>query len=84
MSPTLAGYLLRAGRKDRDRFELTSPELEVLRLVAGSETDREISVELYISVATVRSHLDRIRDKTGARRRVQMAAVHKAIRRDRP
>jgi len=27
---------------------------------------------LYISVRTVRSHLDRIRDKTGARRRADL------------
>jgi DNA-binding NarL/FixJ family response regulator len=79
VSPTLAGYLLQTRQRDRDRFDLTDRELEVLRLVAEGETDREIAADLYIAVATVRSHLDRIRDKTGARRRVQMAALHKAL-----
>jgi DNA-binding NarL/FixJ family response regulator len=83
VSPTLAGYLLSAGRHDRDRFELTDREFEILGLVADGESDKEIAAELYISVATVRSHLDRIRDKTGARRRVQLAAVHKAMDRNR-
>jgi len=83
VSPTLAGYLLSAGRRDRDRFDLTERELEILGLVADGESDKEIAAELYISVATVRSHLDRIRDKTGARRRVQLAAFHQTIDRNR-
>jgi len=32
-------------------------------------TDAQIAAELVISIRTVRSHLDRIRDKTGCRRR---------------
>ena len=40
-------------------------EREILALVGAGRTDREIAEELFISVATVRSHLDRIRDKTG-------------------
>ena len=31
--------------------------------------------ELYISIRTVRSHLDRIRDKTGARRRADLTRL---------
>jgi DNA-binding CsgD family transcriptional regulator len=34
-------------------------------LVARGRTDAQIAAELYISVCTLRSHLDRIRDKTG-------------------
>jgi DNA-binding CsgD family transcriptional regulator len=34
----------------------------------GRATDAQIAARLYISVRTVRSHLDRIRDKTGCRR----------------
>lgn len=40
--------------------------------MAAGETDRDIAEELYISVKTVRSHLERIRDKTGARRRADL------------
>jgi DNA-binding CsgD family transcriptional regulator len=37
--------------------------------VADGLTDAQIAERLFISVKTVHSHLDRIRDKTGARRR---------------
>ena len=38
-------------------------------------TDAQIAAELFISVRTVRSHLDRIRDKTGARRRADLTRL---------
>ena len=34
--------------------------------------DAQIAGELFIGVRTVRSHLDRIRDKTGLRRRADL------------
>jgi DNA-binding CsgD family transcriptional regulator len=34
--------------------------------------DAQIAGRLFLSVNTVRSHLDRIRDKTGARRRAEL------------
>jgi hypothetical protein len=34
--------------------------------VAQGRTDAEITAELFISVSTVRTHLDRIRDKSGS------------------
>jgi DNA-binding CsgD family transcriptional regulator/tetratricopeptide (TPR) repeat protein len=52
---------------------LLSPrESELVTLVAGGRTDGQIADELYISVRTVRSHLDRIRDKTGCRKRADL------------
>ncbi|CAM3150566.1 hypothetical protein BST27_07020 [Mycobacterium intermedium] len=48
---------------------LSSRELELLALLADGKTDQQIAETLVISLATVRSHLDRIRDKTGRRRR---------------
>jgi DNA-binding CsgD family transcriptional regulator len=41
-------------------------------LLAGGATDAQIARRLFLSVNTVRSHLDRIRDKTGARRRTEL------------
>ena len=38
-------------------------------------TDAQIAAQLYISVRTVRSHLDRIRDKTGCRRRADLTRL---------
>jgi DNA-binding CsgD family transcriptional regulator len=44
-------------------------ERAVVALVALGRTDGEIAAELGIATSTVRSHLDRIGQKTGARRR---------------
>ena len=38
-------------------------------------TDAQIAGQLYISVRTVSSHLDRIRDKTGCRRRADLTRL---------
>jgi DNA-binding CsgD family transcriptional regulator/tetratricopeptide (TPR) repeat protein len=52
---------------------LLSPrERELLTLVGHGHTDAQIAGQLFISVHTVRSHLDRIRDKTGCRRRADL------------
>jgi predicted ATPase/class 3 adenylate cyclase/DNA-binding CsgD family transcriptional regulator len=48
---------------------LSDREREIVALLAGGATDAQIARHLYLSVNTVRSHLERIRDKTGARRR---------------
>jgi DNA-binding CsgD family transcriptional regulator len=41
-------------------------------LLAGGATDAQIAERLFLSINTVRSHLERIRDKTGARRRAEL------------
>ncbi|RSM84894.1 DNA-binding response regulator [Kibdelosporangium aridum] len=71
ISPTLASYMLSASR-GRHVIELSTREREVLSLVASGERDQDIAVELAISIRTVRSYLDRIRDKTGQRRRSEL------------
>jgi DNA-binding CsgD family transcriptional regulator len=43
-----------------------------MSLLAGGATDGQIAETLVLSVNTIRSHLDRIRDKTGARRRAEL------------
>ncbi len=76
VSPVLAAFLLRT---DRDRTSedavLTKREREILSLLAEGETDSEIADRLFISIRTVRSHLDRIRDKTGRRRRADLTRL---------
>ena len=57
---------------------LTERELDVLSLVAQGLTNREISSRLFISPATVRTHLEHIYDKLGVRSRA--AAVSAAFR----
>ena len=55
--------------------KLSARERELVILVARGRTDAQIAAELYISVRTVRSHLDRIRDKSGARRRADLTRL---------
>jgi DNA-binding NarL/FixJ family response regulator len=56
--------------------KLLSPrERELVTLVAQGHTNAEIAARLYISVRTVASHLDRIREKTGYRRRADLTRL---------
>jgi DNA-binding NarL/FixJ family response regulator len=57
------------------RPQLSPRERELLGLVGRGFTDREIANELVISLTTVHSHLDRIRDKTGRRRRPHLTRL---------
>jgi predicted ATPase/DNA-binding NarL/FixJ family response regulator len=62
--------------QSRPRATLLTPrEQELVTLVASGTTDAQIAAQLYISVRTVRSHLDRIRDKTGCRRRADLTRL---------
>ena len=54
---------------------LSARERELVTLVAQGRTNAQIAAQLYISVRTVGSHLDRIRDKTGCRRRADLTRL---------
>jgi DNA-binding CsgD family transcriptional regulator len=54
---------------------LSARERELVALVAQGRTNAQIAAQLYISVRTVSSHLDRIRDKTGYRRRADLTRL---------
>ncbi len=56
---------------DGDEGELTPREADVLRLIAAGRSNREIARELFVSEATVKTHVNRIFAKTGSRDRVQ-------------
>ncbi|WP_092531910.1 LuxR C-terminal-related transcriptional regulator [Amycolatopsis arida] len=76
-SPALASLMLDSER-DRAggaRLELSVRERQVLSLVAAGERDQDIAEAMSISVRTVRSYLDRIRDKTGYRRRPELTRL---------
>ncbi len=53
--------------------ELTEKEMEVLRLLAAGYTDKEIAEELFISVSTVRYHLNHMILKSGLTTRTSLA-----------
>jgi DNA-binding CsgD family transcriptional regulator len=54
---------------------LSPRERELVTLVARGRTDAQIAAQLYITVRTVSSHLDRVRDKTGCRRRADLTRL---------
>ena len=62
---------LKLGVADSGQF--SDRELEVLRLVVAGETDAAIAEKLFISVRTVKQHIQSMRDKTGFRNRTELA-----------
>jgi non-specific serine/threonine protein kinase len=69
--PAVAGTAAAAPGLDR----LSPRERELVTLVAQGRTDAQIAAQLYITVRTVSSHLDRVRDKTGCRRRADLTRL---------
>jgi DNA-binding NarL/FixJ family response regulator len=78
LSPTVANRLIGEVRKPQ-RGTLSKRELEVLRLVAGGTTNREAATKLFISEASIKTHLLHIYAKLDVRDRA--AAVGEAYRR---
>lgn len=77
VSPILAAFVLDSAR-DRQAgppIALSDREQQVLSLVAAGERDADIAEDMEISIRTVRSYLDRIRNKTGRRRRAELTAL---------
>ena len=74
LSPTVAGRLMGQVRAPA-REALTERELEVLRLVAAGSTNREAARALFISEATVKTHLLHIYEKLEVRDRAAAVAA---------
>jgi DNA-binding NarL/FixJ family response regulator len=82
LDPRLSAQLIRrmaqVGQSAKERpakrgDELTPRELDVLRLVAEGKTNSEIAQTLFVSVGTVKVHVERIIDKLDVSDRTQAA-----------
>ena len=73
LAPAIAGRLLARMREPRPT--LSRREVEVLQLVADGAANTEIAARLYISDATVKSHLVHIYTKLGVSSRTAAVAA---------
>jgi DNA-binding NarL/FixJ family response regulator len=76
LDPAIARGLtssLRADSRDGGDAELTTRELEVLRLLGAGKTNKEIAAELQISERTARTHVSNILGKLDLVSRTQAA-----------
>jgi DNA-binding NarL/FixJ family response regulator len=76
LDPSVARRLmssLRAGPREDLTAQLTSRELEVLRLVGAGKANKEIAAQLTISDRTARTHVSNILRKLGLSSRTQAA-----------
>lgn len=62
----------------RQRISLSNREAEVLRLVADGRSNREIASHLFLSEATVKTHLNHIFSKLGVENRTSAIATARA------
>jgi DNA-binding NarL/FixJ family response regulator len=74
LSPTVATRLMGQVRQPASE-PLSQRELEVLELVAGGSTNREAAEHLFISQATVKTHLLHVYAKLGVNDRAAAVAV---------
>ena len=58
---------------------LTERELHVLKSLAAGQTDAEIAEKLFVSVRTVKTHIQSMREKTGFRNRTELAVRARGI-----
>jgi two-component system NarL family response regulator len=54
---------------------LTDRETEVLRLIVGGNSNKEIAAALFISEATVKTHINSLLSKLGVSDRTQAATT---------
>jgi len=58
---------------------ITKRELEILELIAGGLSNREIADKLFVSENTVKTHSSRLFDKLRAKRRTQAVQIGKEL-----
>ena len=73
LAPAVAARLV--NRLSSPAPTLTARELDVLDAVAGGATNKEIAKHLFVSEATVKTHLVHINEKLGATSRTEAVAL---------
>jgi len=74
----LAGLVLpshQSSQSAAEKLGLTEREYDVLRLIVQGRTNSEIAAELYVSEATVKTHINHIFAKLGARDRTHAVVL---------
>ena len=68
--------------RDAERLQqlgITAREFEILELIAGGMSNREIAEKLFVSENTVKTHSSRLFDKLSAKRRTQAVQIAKEL-----
>lgn len=73
VSPDMVRHLV--AKNERARSDLTEREVEVLRLAAKGLRNKEIAEQLFLSVNTVRNHMQRVLNKLGAHSKLEATAI---------
>ncbi|MGI6264786.1 MAG: LuxR C-terminal-related transcriptional regulator [Acutalibacteraceae bacterium] len=69
--------LIRIGNATNHEF--TERELDVLKELTTGDTNAEIAKRLFISVATVKSHIQHLMEKTGFKTRTELVAEARGL-----
>lgn len=83
IDPTVAGKVIETLRETAPRdasgrpsLEMLSPrELEVLTLMGDAPSNKDLAERLFVSEATVKTHISRLLMKTGSSERAQLVAL---------
>jgi len=71
-APAVTVPAARRASADSPAGPLSARERQIVALLAGGASNAKIAETLFVTPNTVRTHLDRIRDKTGARNRAEL------------
>jgi len=73
--PRIASDIVRDLFSDDDEPALNDREIEILRLIASGQGNREIGKALYLSPHTVKFHVGKMMGKLGTRRRAELVRI---------
>ncbi len=64
-----------SGHQESKRSSLSKREVQVLQLMSKGLSNKEIADQLYIAETTVKSHVSKILNKLGAKRRTEAVMI---------